>query len=179
SGNWRVIVGQFAGEVLVLGQASLDLPALTENIHTQAGNVRLSVSGVLHGDVASAYAQCRDTLIISQRLGDTANTVYFDQLGYLHTLYRAGAGVLSTNPHIPALRRLFDEQQTDLFHTLEVYLDAGGNGVQTADLLSIHRSTLNYRLARIEEVGGVKLSDPLVRTNLQIALKLLRLFEVE
>ena len=181
SGNWRVIVGQFAGEVLVLAQASLDLIALTHTIHAQAGNVRLSVSGVQRGaaGLAAAYAQCRDALTITQRLGDAGSTVYFDQLGYLHTLYRAGAGALTTNPHIPALRRLFDEQQTDLFHTLEVYLDAGGNGVQTAELLSIHRSTLNYRLARIEEISDVKLNAPLVRTNLQIALKLLRLFEVE
>ena len=67
----------------------------------------------------------------------------------------------------------------DLFNTLETYLDAGGNGVQTADLLHIHRSTLNYRLARIVEICNVDLSDPLTRTNLQVALKLLRLFEVE
>ncbi len=110
-------------------------------------------------------------------MGDAESTVYFDQLGYLHTLYRAGAGALNSNPYVLALRRLRDEQQTDLLHTLEVYLDAGGNGVQTAELLTIHRSTLNYRLARIEEISGAKLSDPLVRTNLQIALKLLRLFE--
>ena len=179
SSNWRVIVGQFAGEVLILAQASLDLTALTESIHTQGGNVRVSVSSVVQGEVASAYAQCRDALVIAGRLSDPASTVYFNQLGYLHTLYRAGAEALGSNPHVPALRRLSDEQQTDLFHTLEVYLDAGGNGVQTADLLSIHRSTLNYRLARIEEIGGVKLSDPLARTNLQIALKLLRLFEVD
>ena len=49
--------------------------------------------------------------------------------------------------------------------------------MQTAELLSIHRSTLNYRLTRIEEICDAKLNDPLVRTNLQIALKLLRLFE--
>lgn len=181
SGNWRVIVGQFAGEVLVLGQVSLDVAALTESIHAQAGNVRVSVSGTGRGGagVAAAYAQCRDALTISQRLGETATTVYFDQLGYLHTLYRAGAGALDANPNTPVLRRLREEGQTDLFHTLEVYLDAGGNGVQTADLLCIHRSTLNYRLTRIEEICGAKLNDPLVRTNLQIALKLLRLFEGE
>ena len=120
-------------------------------------------------------------MTITQRLadasGDERDTVYFDDLGYLHTLYRAGAGALAANPFVPALRRLQAEQQADLFHTLEVYLDAGGNGVQTAELLTIHRSTLNYRLTRIEEICDAKLSDPLTRTNLQIALKLLRLFE--
>jgi DNA-binding PucR family transcriptional regulator len=137
------------------------------------------VSGAQRGGagVPLAYSQCRDALTITQCLGDPASTVYFDQLGYLHTLYRSGAGSLTSNPYVPALRRLREEGQTDLLHTLEVYLDAGGNGVQTADLLTIHRSTLNYRLARIEEISGAKLGDALVRTNLQIALKLLRLFE--
>jgi type VI secretion system secreted protein VgrG len=35
----------------------------------------------------------------------------------------------------------------------------------------------DFRLTRIEEVCGVKLNDPQMRTNLQVALKLLRLFE--
>ena len=52
-----------------------------------------------------------------------------------------------------SLRKLLDEQQADLFHTLETYLDEGGNGVQTAETLHIHRSTLNYRLARITASG--------------------------
>jgi DNA-binding PucR family transcriptional regulator len=94
-------------------------------------------------------------------------------------LYRAGAGSLDNNPYVPQVRHLLEEQQADLFNTLEAYLDAGGNGVQTAEILHVHRSTLNYRLDRIEQVCGAKLSDPLIRMNLQVALKLLRLFEVE
>ena len=181
SSHWRVIVGQFAGEVLMLAQASLDLAALTQSVHDQGGFVRVAVSGVQRGGagVPAAYAQCRDALTITQRLDTPDTTVYFEHLGYLHTLYRAGASALAANPHAPALRRLREEQQTDLFHTLETYLDAGGNGVQTAELLCIHRSTLNYRLTRIEELCGAKLNEPLVRTNLQVALKLLRLFEEE
>ena len=181
SADWHVIVGQFAGEVLVLAQASLDLPALSAAIHAQAGAIRLSLSAIqcAPDGMATAYSQCRDALTITRRLGDERETVYFDDLGYLHTIYRAGEGALAANPFVPALRRLQAEQQADLFHTLEVYLDAGGNGVQTAELLTIHRSTLNYRLTRIEEICGAKLSDPLVRTNLQIALKLLRLFDSE
>jgi DNA-binding PucR family transcriptional regulator len=76
------------------------------------------------------------------------------------------------------LRKLLEEKQADLFRTLEAYLDNGGNGVGTAEALHIHRSTLNYRLQRIIQVCGVNLQDSLVRTNLQIALKLMRLFEV-
>ena len=48
--------------------------------------------------------------------------------------------------------------------------------MQTAETLHIHRSTLNYRLQRISEICACDLSEPLIRMNLQVAVKLLRLF---
>ncbi len=184
-GNWRAVVGQFAGQVIVLAQKDGNIASIIENIHSSANGstLRIGVSGTQRGvgRVSAAHGQCRDALHIVRRLGNgNANrTVYFDDLGYLHALYRAGAESLESNPYAGLLRPLLDEHQADLFHTLEVYLDEGGNGVQTAEKLCIHRSTLNYRLERIESICGVQLSDPLLRTNLQVALKLLRLFEVE
>ncbi|MFN8374736.1 MAG: helix-turn-helix domain-containing protein [Anaerolineae bacterium] len=154
-------------------------------MHSEASadnaRLRIGISGVQRGaaNVAAAYQQCREVLTITQRLGDTRRSVRFDELGYLHALYTAGAAALNGNPHVPSLRLLMQDNGADLFNTLETYLDAGGNGVQTAELLHIHRSTLNYRLARIVEICEVDLSDPLTRTNLQVALKLLRLFEVQ
>ncbi|MFN8379582.1 MAG: PucR family transcriptional regulator ligand-binding domain-containing protein [Anaerolineae bacterium] len=184
SAHWKAVVGQFAGQVVVLAQASEDVAALTNAIHAQADNedvLRVAVSAPQRGAerAALAHQQCADTLHIATRLRDPRRTVYFSDLGYLHTLYQAGAVSLRDNPYAPVLRNLLHEQGPDLFGTLEVYLDAGGNGVQTAELLTIHRSTLNYRLERIGTVCGCDLSDPLTRTNLQIALKLLRLFEDE
>jgi purine catabolism regulator len=187
--DWPAVVGQFAGQVVVLAQSSADPAGIAATIHAQSaeespmGALRIGVSAVQRGaeHVSAAHQQCRDALHIATRLGDEtfseSGTIYFDQLGYLHALYRAGPESLNSNPYVPMLRRLLDETGADLFHTLEVYLDAGGNSVQTADLLTIHRSTLNYRLARIAEILDVKLNDPITRTNLQIALKLLRLFE--
>ena len=101
----------------------------------------------------------------------------FDSLGYIHALYHAGPASLAQNPQVPVLRQLLDEKQADLFNTLEAYLDAGGNSVQTAETLHIHRSTLNYRLARIRDICAVDLSSPVTRLNLHIALKLMRLFD--
>jgi sugar diacid utilization regulator len=187
--NWQMVVGQFAGQVVVLVQASANLDEITQTIHAQSevdqspiSAVRIGVSAVQRGAVrvSVAHQQCRDVLHIAARLGDERNTIYFDDLGYLHALYQAGLESIISNPYVPLLRRLLRDTGADLFHTLEVYLDAGGNSVQTADLLHIHRSTLNYRLARITEMlDDKKLNDPIVRTNLQVALKLLRLFEVE
>lgn len=182
--RWKAVVGQFAGQVVVLAQADEDMAALTSAIHAQAESddvLRVAVSAPQRGAerAALAHQQCADSLHIAARLHDPRPTVSFADLGYLHTLYQAGAASLDDNPFAPALRTLLHEQGPDLFRTLEVYLDAGGNGVQTAELLTIHRSTLNYRLERIGAVCGCDLSDPPTRINLQVALKLLRLFEGE
>jgi purine catabolism regulator len=189
--NWQAVVGQFAGQVIVLAQANSNLSEIANAIHAQSsvdqspiGSVRIGISATHRGAgrVSLAHQQCRDALHIAARLDDEISgkreTVYFDDLGYLHALYRSGAESLNSNPYVPILRRLLHENGADLFHTLEVYLDAGGNSVQTAEILHVHRSTLNYRLARIAEVLDARLNDPAARTNLQIALKLLRLFEV-
>ncbi|NDJ61012.1 MAG: hypothetical protein GYB67_07795 [Chloroflexi bacterium] len=180
--SWPVVVGQFAGKVVVLAQSNADTDAIAERIQAacQPHIGRIGVSAIQRGarHVGAAYGQAQDALVIARRLRDPRPVTRFDDLGYMHTLYRAGGASLQTNPFVPVLRRLYDEQQADLFNTLEVYLDAGGNGVQTAERLCIHRSTLNYRLTRIAEICSVDLSDPQARTNLQIALKLLRLFEV-
>jgi purine catabolism regulator len=155
---------------------------MIEFIHAQENNgSRIGISAAHEGaeSVGTAHQECREALHITRRLHDPRSTVHFDDLGYLHALYRAGKASLVTNPYVPKLRLLLNEQQADLFNTLETYLDAGGNGVQTSEVLHVHRSTLNYRLERIEKVAAVTLSDPATRTNLQVALKLMRLFEVE
>jgi purine catabolism regulator len=181
AGKWRAVVGQFAGEVLILTGAKSDLTQMTDAVHEALSDVRIGISGVNRGadHVGMAHQQCRDALTITRRLNRAARTVRFDDLGYLYALYRSGADTLTSSPYVPGLRKLAGEAQADLFNTLEAYLDAGGNGVKTAETLCIHRSTLNYRLERIHEINAWDLSDPALRTNLQIALKLLRLFENE
>ncbi|MDX2078238.1 MAG: PucR family transcriptional regulator ligand-binding domain-containing protein [bacterium] len=182
----NAVIGQYAGQVMMLMQANEDLNAIAKRIFSEADTtpsphgLRLGVSAVHVGakQAQYAYSQCREVLHIATRLFPTDKIVYFEQLGYIHTLYLAGHNALNDNPLIPALRLLQEEQQADLFHTLEAYLDAGGNGVSTAEILHIHRSTLNYRLERIQEICDVKLSDPIARMNLQMALKLLKLFDV-
>lgn len=178
--DWAAVVGQFAGQVVILARADENIPAMVEQIRAESSQTaRIGISGTHRGAgaVSAAYQQCQEALHITGRLGSTQPVAYFDRLGYLHTLYCAGADALAANPYAPRLRRLRAEQQPELFQTLATYLDTGGSGVQTAELLHIHRSTLNYRLERIVKTCGFDLSDPLERTNLQVALKLIQLFE--
>ncbi|MCA9902389.1 MAG: PucR family transcriptional regulator ligand-binding domain-containing protein [Anaerolineae bacterium] len=181
--GWHAVVGQFAGHVVILSQARDDAVklavAMRDAVQMPGMSVRIAISQSMigAGQVSTLYAQCQDALHIANRLGSSKSIIEFDQLGYLYTLLRAGSAALETNQYVPGVRLLREEQNADLFDTLEVYLDNGGNGMQTAKVLNVHRSTLIYRLDRIKEICDVKLSDPIVRTNLQVAIKLIRLFD--
>jgi purine catabolism regulator len=176
-----VIVGQYAGQLILIAQFSESADDVIDAIRTptsREGKAKISISAVHTGAkfVRRAYTECRETLEIARRLRQDGPDFRYESLGYLHTLYHAGEESLEGNPHIPTLQQLCKENQADLFNTLETYLDAGGNGVSTAETLHIHRSTLNYRLQRISEICQVDLSAPATRMDLQVALKLLRMF---
>ena len=182
-GQWQAVAAQFAGQVVILAQAtdagdSL-LSALLSQLENGAASLGIALSREFLGmtQVGEALQQCNETLEIGQRVHPQRRVHRFEELGYIHTLYQAGPAGLSQNAYAPLLRRLLDERQSELFKTLETYLEAGGNSVQTAESLHIHRSTINYRLARIRQICGLDLSAPAIRLNLQIALKLMRLFD--
>lgn len=179
----QAVAGQFAGQVVILIQANQEIQLLSQTLiqrlKNNNGKARIGISMTFKdaSNVGNAHQQCIEVLEITQRLKAEASIQHFADLGYMHTLFHAGIESLNHNPHAPVLRELLDEKQADLFNTLEAYLDEGGNSVQTADILHIHRSTLNYRLARIKEICDVDLSSSMTRMNLHIALKLMRLFE--
>ena len=62
-------------------------------------------------------------------------------------------------------------RKAELVHTLTQYLEHGGNYDATAAKLSVHKSTLKYRLQRIRELTGLELNDPDVHFNLQLATR--------
>lgn len=178
--DWPAVVGQFAGQVLLLMAAEQEHDALGARLRRLARGLRISVSAAQRGagKVRVAWEQCQQALQIARRL-ELPPVTEHAQLGYLLTLWQAGPQELERNPHAPALRRLQQEQQADLFHTLETWLDLGANSARTARAMHIHRSTLNYRLKRIREICGDPLSEPSARLDLLLALKLLRLFGQE
>ncbi|HCU93312.1 MAG TPA: CdaR family transcriptional regulator [Actinobacteria bacterium] len=66
----------------------------------------------------------------------------------------------------------YDERKhTELVKTLTQYLQHGGGYEATSRALSVHRSTLKYRLQRIRELTGFDLGDPEIRFNLQLATR--------
>jgi hypothetical protein len=73
------------------------------------------------------------------------------------------------------LKRLLDGDHEQLVLTLETYLDHAGDVKSTAAELWLHRTSLYYRLRRIEEVAGVDLNRGEDRLLCHVALRLSRL----
>ena len=51
------------------------------------------------------------------------------------------------------------ERRSDLVRTLRAYFAAGSNASEAADRMFLHRNSMLYRLARIQELTGLDLKD--------------------
>ncbi|MEK7216140.1 MAG: helix-turn-helix domain-containing protein [Chloroflexota bacterium] len=65
----------------------------------------------------------------------------------------------------------------DLFRTLQVYFRCGGNAVEAAEQLFLHRNSLLYRLQRIETLLGIDLKDPHDRLTANLAVEFAELLQ--
>ncbi|MER5898312.1 helix-turn-helix domain-containing protein [Streptomyces sp. NPDC001876] len=73
------------------------------------------------------------------------------------------------------VRTLLTPPHAELARTAEVFLDCAGQASRTAGELGIHRQTLYYRLARVQELTGLDLNDGEDRLLLHMSLKAARL----
>jgi sugar diacid utilization regulator len=115
-----------------------------------------------------SVAQATRAARIASRLPDAAScatrVAVWSRLGVYRLL--AATDLTGIEVH-PGLARL----PASFVGTLEAYLDLAGDAAATAERLRIHRTTLYYRLARIEEFTGADLRDGLQRLALHLAVK--------
>ncbi len=117
-----------------------------------------------HHDARLALAQARST-------GAPAGAVIrFDQLDAVSQLLATAA-----DADDDALAQLASvlaplREQPHLLATLRAWIDCRQNATETAARLHLHRNSLRYRLARVEELLGVVLESPRGLANIQLAL---------
>jgi sugar diacid utilization regulator len=132
-------------------------------------------------DFPRSYREAQLALEMQEAIGGNGQITIFDELG----IYQ----VLGTTTDISAIERFaktwlgallnYDAiHGTQLLATLGEYLDCGGNYDATATALSVHRSTLKYRLRRIREVSGHDLGVPDTQFNLHLATRAWRTIQV-
>ena len=77
------------------------------------------------------------------------------------------------SPKLRLLKQYDEKNHTELYHTLQVYLSLERNVLQTANSLFIHRSTLFYRLDRIQKIAKTDLENSKERLALQYSFALM------
>jgi hypothetical protein len=127
-------------------------------------------------EAAGSYQEAVRTARVAARLPALGDVASWATLGVYRLLSMVDEERLDVRDVHPGLLRLLgtDGGQV-LVDTLETYLDLAGNAHATAERLQLHRTTLYYRLQRVEALAGTNLKDGNERLCLHLALKLARL----
>jgi hypothetical protein len=125
-------------------------------------------------DAAGSYREAVRSARVAARLPALGDVARWSELGVYRVLSMVDP--LDVRAVHPGLPRLLDSDGGQvLVDTLETYLDLAGNAHATAERLQLHRTTLYYRLQRVEQLAGTDLKDGHERLCLHLALKLARL----
>lgn len=127
--------------------------------------------------IAAAYGQARRAASVGRRTHGPGRVSHFDSLG-VHRL-------LSLIADADELRSFANEvlgelaaegpSMADLRTTLQALLDTNLNVAETARLLHFHYNTLRYRIAKLERIIGPFTSDPHLRLDVAMALKVVQM----
>jgi DNA-binding PucR family transcriptional regulator len=144
------------------------------------GTCRVAVGGRCQR--ASGFPQSyREAQFTLRLMGSSRRSLCFDDLGVFRLFGSvANPADLEDLMHrwLGAILRYDRAHGSELVATLSVFLECGGNQEQTADALTIHRSTLKYRLKRIREISGYDLADVDTHLNLHLATRAWRALQL-
>jgi sugar diacid utilization regulator len=182
--NAHVLIGRRPGFCVALtsgrdDQADELHAALSAELGTRRGIIGVSEHCTTCADVPRGFQEATTAMAVRQGAYDTHGVARFRELGIFRLLMSSDDqselhGFVS---HWLGPLVAYDaEHKSDLVRTLSVHLDCGGNYDLTASALSIHRSTLRYRLKRIRDVSGLDINETESRLNLHVATRAHRLF---
>jgi hypothetical protein len=161
----RAVAGHLADS---LRTATRRLPGVTRTV------VGLGEAYPRLADAAGSYGEAVRSARVAARLPALGDVASWSSLGVYRVLSMVdGLDVRAVHPGL--LRLLRTDGGQVLVQTLETYLDLAGNAHATAERLQLHRTTLYYRLQRVERLAGTDLKDGTERLCLHLALKLARL----
>ncbi|MFE9170560.1 helix-turn-helix domain-containing protein [Streptomyces kebangsaanensis] len=127
--------------------------------------------------VANGYRQakrCVEALTSMDRHGAAATA---EELGFVGMLLGGNRDVRGfIDRTIGPVLDYDEERSTELAGTLEAYFAAGGSPTYAADALQVHPNTVHRRLERIAQLLGPDWQEPARALELQLALRLQRVF---
>jgi purine catabolism regulator len=130
------------------------------------------VAGGVAG-LPAAYEQARTAVRVGRQVHGPGACTHFDDLG----VYRLLSLVPDDSELVAFATETLGElagpgeQAADLRRTLEVLLETNVNVAETSRRLHFHYNTLRYRIGKLERVVGPFTSEPTLRLDLALALK--------
>ncbi len=176
------LLGTQSGVIVMLvggrGGAPVDWEALRAASLRElgGGRCRLTVGGLYKNpsELPGSLREAQLALRLQKASGQTEQTTVYGELGVFQmfaSMPDLGDIENFARRWLHALIDYDEAKGTDLVKTLGRYLDNGGRYEATALALSIHRSTLKYRLHRIRELTDLDVGDPETHFNLQLATR--------
>lgn len=174
----RPLITRRGDRVVLLTEARPDADAvhaaLAHELGTSDGAIGVSTPCDSPDAVPRCYEEALRALEVRQNSRQHSGTTFFDELG-LYRILGPGNSLRELEGFVREwLGRLIDYDaghDTELVETLSRYFDCGGNYDDAAAALTVHRSTLRYRLQRIREISDRDLTDVDTRLNLQVATR--------
>jgi sugar diacid utilization regulator len=173
------LLGTMAGTVVIVASdAGADWETLRLAIVAElgGGRCRVGVGGAYPrpSQLAKSLREARLALRLQKASSVVERTSVFADLDVLRLL--ASVDDLAdvegfVHRWLGTLADYDERRRTELVKTLTQYLQHGGGYEATSRALSVHRSTLKYRLQRIRELTGFDLGDPETHFNLQLATR--------
>ncbi|MFC5178354.1 PucR family transcriptional regulator [Nocardioides taihuensis] len=131
-------------------------------------------------EMPDAFAQACRAVQVGRRVRGGASTTFFDQLG-VHRLIALVPDAGELRAFVRDVLGPLAEDTTearDLRETLRILLDTNFNVAEAARLQFFHYNTLRYRVGKLERLLGPLSSDPDLRLDVALALRVLELHDV-
>ena len=180
------VVEQLDGWVLWISSQAEPGPALIRQIAARVRHAQVALRPTIEtnagvGSVQSGAAglirtlgEAGDAARVAAGRPEAGHFVHVDRLGLAQLLL----AWTQTDTFQPAARQLLGPLASgsgDLLKTLTAYLDAESSLAETSAILGVHRNTVADRIARIERILGVDLTDPETRLALHLATRTFRI----
>lgn len=152
----------------------------TDQLHklsSAAGKgARIGLGGICRRphDYPRSHREARLALHVARMPRSRADVLHYDDLG-IYQLFSEQSDPRTLETFVTRWLGVlieYDERHgSDLTNTLAAFLDVGGNYDAAAHALHLGRSTVRYRISRIQELTGHALGDPETRFQLQVAVR--------